>query len=66
MLVTGLLPMFVQAVRKNVACELGRGAVAQQKQYCLRSIIHFANIVSRHILMVDIFVLAKSNMDQRE
>jgi hypothetical protein len=38
-----------------------------QKSYPLRPIILFANIdVSRYILVIDIFVLAKSNMDRRE
>jgi hypothetical protein len=36
-------------------------------KYCLRPIILFANIdVSRHILVIDTSVLAKSNMDRRE
>jgi hypothetical protein len=35
--------------------------------YSLRSIILFANMdVSRHILVIDTSVLAKSNMDRRE
>jgi hypothetical protein len=35
--------------------------------YSLRPIILFANVdVSRHILVVDTSVLAKSNMDRRE
>jgi hypothetical protein len=38
-----------------------------EKSYSLRSIILFANIdVSRHILMIDTSVLAKSNMNRRE
>jgi hypothetical protein len=38
-----------------------------EQQYSLRSIILFANIdVSRHILVVDTSVLAKSNLDWRE
>jgi hypothetical protein len=36
-------------------------------QYSLRPIILFANIdVSRHILVIDTSVFAKSNMDRRE
>jgi hypothetical protein len=39
----------------------------RQNSYSLRSIILFANIdVSRHILVVDTSVLAKSNMGRRE
>jgi hypothetical protein len=35
--------------------------------YFLRPIILFANMdVSRHILVIDTFILAKSNMDRRE
>jgi hypothetical protein len=38
-----------------------------QKEYSLRSIILFANVdVSRHILVEDTSVLAKSNMGRRE
>jgi hypothetical protein len=37
------------------------------KNYSLRPIILFANIdVSRHLLVIDTSVLAKSNMDRRE
>jgi hypothetical protein len=41
--------------------------VVEKITYSLRPIILFANMnVSRHILVVDISVLAKSNMDRRE
>jgi hypothetical protein len=38
-----------------------------KKQYSLRPIILFANMnISKYILVVDISVLAKSNMSRRE
>jgi hypothetical protein len=41
--------------------------LSRKLYYSLRSIILFANIdVSRHILVIDTSVLAKSNMDRRE
>jgi phosphoglycerol transferase MdoB-like AlkP superfamily enzyme len=42
-------------------------SILRQLMYSLRSIILFANIdVSRYILVVDISVLAKSDMGRRE